>query len=616
MKLSNYVAEFLASKGLRHVFGITGGASLHLIHAIAERADMQMIFTHHEQAAAMAADAYSRVTGEFAVAVATSGPGATNLITGVCCSYYDSIPTMYITGQVATFRDKCDLGIRQLGFQETDIVDMCNSVTKYAVKLNSAQNIRKELEKAYFLAHQGRPGPVLVDIPDDLQRAQIDPDSLEAFSVPILTSEGVDWSADLERCVTAMQRSQRPVIIAGWGVRLSHAESEFFDVARQLQFPILPTWAAADMFPSVYPLLAGTFGTHGSRSGNFAVQNADLILVIGSRLDTHETGSPPSSFARQAFKIVVDIDPAELDKFASLGINIDFSFCVDAAAFLKALSAKLHRVELPDIQPWRNTIAIWQNQYQPIQPQYRDELEVNPYVFMDALSSLTKPGDIIISDTGCALAWTAQGYSFKKSQRFLHAFNNTPMGYALPASIGAALAQPSRGIICITGDGALQMNIQELATLAYYNLNIKIFVVNNGGYSMIRQTQDQWMGSQYIGSSSEGGIGMPDFQGVAKAYRIATASLSRNEDVSRVVGDVLNNDRSVLCDVVIPSSHRVIPQVKFGYPIEDSEPLLPRDEFMGNMIVPPLTVSLSGSIQHYDNFDGTKNITVSDHPSV
>ena len=467
MKLSNYVAEFLASKGLRHVFGITGGASLHLIHAIAERTDMQMIFTHHEQASAMAADGYSRVTGEFAVAVATSGPGATNLITGICCSYYDSIPIMYITGQVATFRDKRDLGIRQLGFQETDIVAMCHPVTKYAVKLQRAQDIRKELEKAYFLAHQGRPGPVLVDIPDDLQRAQIDPDSLEAFILPTSSSEGLSLSADLERCVMAMQRSERPVIIAGWGVRLSHAESEFFEAARLLQFPILPTWAVTDMFPSEYPLLVGTFGTHGSRSGNFAVQNADLILVIGSRLDTHETGSPPSSFARQAFKIVVDIDPAELDKFATLGININSSFCVDAAEFLKALSAKLQSVELPDIQPWRNKIAIWQNQYQPIQQRYRDELEVNPYIFIDTLSLLTKPGDIIISDTGCALAWTAQGYSFKRSQRFLHAFNNTPMGYALPASVGAALAEPDCGIICITGDGALQMNIQELATLTF-----------------------------------------------------------------------------------------------------------------------------------------------------
>lgn len=595
MKLAEYVADFLAGKGLRHVFGITGGASLHLIHAIADRSDMQIIFTHHEQAAAMAADAYSRVTGRFGAAVATSGPGATNLITGICGAYYDSVPTMYITGQVATFRSKGNFGIRQLGFQETDIVEMCGSITKYAVKISNPLTIRKELEKAFYLAHHGRPGPVLIDIPDDLQRVQIDPEELEPFCPPTSSPILPDWSIDIERCINALQRAQRPVMIVGWGVRLAHAENELLEALRLLKFPILPTWAMVDMFPHSHTLLVGTFGTHGSRCGNFAVQNADLVLTIGSRLDTHETGSPPSSFARQACKIVVDIDPAELCKFESVGVNIDFPFCVDAAVFLRELCAKLNGVELPDIQPWKNKIATWQDTYHLIQPQYRDELTVNPYVFMETLSRFAQPGDIIVSDTGCALAWTMQGFSFQESQRFLHAFNNTPMGYALPASIGAALAEPARRVICITGDGALQMNIQELATLAHYKLNIQIFVINNDGYSMIRQTQDQWLDSRYIGSSPEGGVSMPDFQHVAKAYGIKATQLKHNEDVLRIVNEVLCENGPILCDVNIPSSHRVVPQVKFGYPIEDSEPLLPRDEFMENMIVQPLPASLHGS---------------------
>jgi acetolactate synthase-1/2/3 large subunit len=595
MKLAEYVAEFLASQGLRHVFGITGGASLHLIHAIAGRPDMRIIFTHHEQAAAMAADAYSRVTGKLGAAVATSGPGATNLITGICCAYYDSVPAIYITGQVATFRSKGDMGIRQLGFQETDIVDMCGPITKYAVKISDPQTIRKELEKAVYLARCDRPGPVLVDIPDDLQRKQIDPESLDPFCPPTPSAGTLDWTNNFERCIDAIQRAQRPVVIVGWGVRLAHAEKELLEALRLLNFPVLPTWAMVDMFPHDYPQLAGTFGTHGSRCGNFAVQNADLVLAIGSRLDTHETGSPPTSFARQACKIVVDIDPAELRKFKSHGVNIDFPFCIDAAEFLRELCARLDGVELSDTHPWQNRIAAWQDKYPAIQPQYREEHAVNPYVFMEALSRFAQPGDIIVSDTGCALAWAMQGFSFRESQRFLHAFNNTPMGYALPASIGAALAEPARRVICITGDGALQMNIQELATLAHYKLNIRIFVINNDGYSMIRQTQDQWLDSSYIGSSPEGGVSMPDFQHVAKAYGIKATQLKHNEDVLRMVNEVLCENGPILCDVNIPSSHRVVPQVKFGYPIEDSEPLLPRDEFMENMIVQPLPASLHGS---------------------
>jgi acetolactate synthase-1/2/3 large subunit len=591
MKLAAYVAEFLAKQSIRHVFGITGGASLHLIHAVADRPDLRMICPHHEQAAAMAADSYARVTGNLGAAIATSGPGATNLITGICCAYYDSIPVLYLTGQVATFRAKGDTGVRQMGFQETNTLDICRSITKYAAAVSDPRRIRYELEKAVFMARTGRPGPVLLDIPDDVQRAEIDPMLLERF-VPQTADHSDDaWVGVLDACITAMRGAQRPVVVVGWGVRLAGAERELFSVLERLQFPVLPTWATADLFDRDHPLLVGTFGTHGTRHGNFTVQNSDLLLAIGTRLDTHETGSPPGSFARGARKIVVDIDAAELRKFSLNGMHVEYPVCADAKEFLLTLSKRLEGIVMPDNAMWKKQIASWRNQYRPLRPEYRAEKTVNPYVFVDSLSDATATGDIIVSDTGCAVAWMMQSFRFKPSQRFFHAFNNTPMGYALPASIGAALASQGQRVICIAGDGSLQMNVQELATLSHHRPDVKIFVMDNHGYSMIQQTQDQWLDSRYIGSSKEGGTSMPDFCRLAEAYGVPAVSIRQNSDIARVVREVLSANGPVLCDVDIPSTHRVIPQVKFGRPIEDPEPLLEREEFMRNMIVEALPVS-------------------------
>lgn len=589
MKLSDYVAAFLARQGIRHVFAVSGGASLHLIHSVADTPGLSFVCPMHEQAGAMAADAYARVTENLGAAIATSGPGATNLLTGVCCAYYDSVPVLFITGQVSTFRSKGDTGVRQIGFQETDTVDVFRPVTKYASRVDRPERIRYELEKACHLARSGRPGPVLVDIPDDVQRANVDPDALVGYQAPSQRVAGNGIRDLAAQCHVWLREARRPVMILGWGVRLAGAAQAAREAAEKFGLPVAPTWAMADLLESDHPLRIGTFGTHGTRYANFAVQNADLILSVGSRLDTKATGSPPATFAREARKIVVDVDASELNKFARCGLHVDLAIAADAREFLEAMTS-MAAPAAPNAD-WLRQIADWQRRY-PICPDaYYREQDVNPYVFVKTLSRECGEGETILLDTGCTLAWTMQAFDFKRGQRMFHDWNNTAMGWALPASIGASLARPGQRIVCVTGDGSLQMNIQELATVVRHKLPIKIFLLNNHGYSMIQQTQDQWLGSRYHASSVAGGLADPDYVAIAQAYGLPTLNLKANADLSEGIAEAMSADGPLFCQVEILPDCRVVPQVKFGRANEDPEPLLPRREFLDNMLIKPLASS-------------------------
>lgn len=593
MKLSDVVAEFLAKQGIKHVFAISGGASLHLIHSIAETHGTSYVCPLHEQAGAYAADGYARVTGGLGCAVATSGPGATNLITGIASSFYDSVPVLYLTGQVATFRAKGDTGVRQMGFQETEIVDICRTITKYAVLVKDPYRIRYELQKAVAIARCGRPGPVLVDIPDDLQRMDIDPDKLVDYQPEVAVSAPVLSEDALEACIAAVKHSQRPVLVYGWGIHLANAESEARELARIMGIPVAMTWAALDILPYDDPLAIGGFGTHGTRYANFAVQNSDLIISIGSRLDTKATGSPPSSFAREAKLIMLDIDPTEIRKFERLGRKVDLGISVDAATFLCAFVSRARGQQFPDFAPWTERIREWKSRYPACRSEFKMETTVNPYWLIKQLSSKLSEGEVIFSDTGCGLAWMMQGFEFKQGQRFFHAFNNTPMGYGLPGAIGASFARPGKRTVCMTGDGSLQMAIQELATVAHHQLSIKILLLNNQGHGMVRQTQEQWLGSNYYATSAEGGLACPDFVAVARAYGFQTDTLALNADIGRKLAATLNCEGPAFLNIEIDPNHRVIPQVKFGRPNEDADPLLDRKEFFSNMIINSLPVSSS-----------------------
>ncbi len=590
MKLTDYVADFLYSENIRHAFGITGGASLHIIHSIEEHSGIEFLCSLHEQASAMSAEAYSRVTRNLGVAIGTSGPGATNMITGICGAYYDSVPVLFLTGQVATFRFKGKTGVRQYGFQETDIVQMCSPVTKYAVTVEDPKKIRFELEKACHIARSGRPGPVLVDIPDNLQREDIEPQQLDGF-IPELTDKP-NISASIQKCINLLGKSKRPVLILGWGVRLSGADEEALKLINLLKIPVVPTWGMADFLPSEHPNLVGTFGTHGTRYGNFSVQNADLILAIGTRLDTHETGSPLSSFARDAVKIVVDIDHTELDKAPYFGMSIDVPVIADARYFIKELLAAFDKSYTNDIEDWYEHINKWKKNYPVCLSQFYEEGPVNPYVFVQEMSNLLGEDVPVVIDTGCSIAWMMQGFQVKKGQRLIHDFNNTAMGYALPASIGISVALDRKMTICVTGDGSLHMNIQELATIAHNNYPVKIILFNNEGYSMIQQTQDQWMGSKYIASSKDGGLPIPDFSKIASGYGFKTFEITQNIDIRSTIKEVLASEGPCFCNVKVSPNHRVIPQVKYGRPIEDPEPFLERSQFLSEMIIEPLDASM------------------------
>ncbi|MGE3856330.1 MAG: thiamine pyrophosphate-binding protein [Dehalococcoidia bacterium] len=584
MKVSDYVAAFLARQGVRHVFAVSGGASLHLIHSIAHTPGVDYVCPQHEQAGAMAADAYARATGGLGAAIATSGPGATNLITGVCGAYYDSVPVLYITGQVTTFRLKRDLGVRQLGFQETDVVDMFRPVTKYAAQVARAEDIRFHLEQAVHLATTGRPGPVLIDLPDDIQRAEVDEAALRGFT-PEPVRVPAPSEGDIAAVLRAIEAAERPVLILGAGVRIAGATREAIEVAERFQLPILPTWGARDLLPAAHPLNVGAFGTHGTRHGNFAVQNADLVIAVGARLDTREAGSPLTTFARAARKVVVDIDPAEVGKFAVLEAPFDHAITADARAFLGALlGAASPAPDAARTAEWRRQIARWREAY-PIGLSAPEPGGVDPYAFIGALSAALPEGAPVASDTGCALAWSMQRFEFKAGQRFYHAFNNTPMGYALPAAIGVAFAT-DRPVVCLAGDGSLQMSLQELSTVVRHRLPIKVFLVNNGGYAMIRQTQDQWFGGEYLASTVDGGLGLPDWQALSAAFGFATYRIDRTEDAAGVIARVLAEEGPAFCEVVVPPGCGVEPQVKFGRPLEDPEPLLPRAELAANMLIP------------------------------
>lgn len=593
IKLADYVATWLAEYGVRHVFVIAGGASLHLIHGIAKTPGIDYVCPGHEQAGAFAADGYTRASGSLGVAMATSGPGATNLLTGAAGAYYDSVPVMFITGQVATFRFKNKTGVRQMGFQETDTMAIFHSVTKLTVQVKDPMMIRHELERAALVATSGRMGPVLVDIPDNVQRMIIDTDKLPSFtdSLPEENELKLDLSA-VQMCGEMIKQARRPVIIYGWGVRLGIAERAALELIRMTEIPAALTWATADMMEANDPQLIGTFGTHGTRYANFAIQNADLLLSVGARLDTRATGGM-DTFAREAKKIVVDVDKHELGKFAHYGMSTDLLVNASADEFLEALLEEIRGYRLPSLNNWMGKIIDWKKRY-PICPQsYYEQKAVNPYVFVKTLSALAEPGEALVIDTGCAIAWVMQAFEFKAGQRLWHDFNNTAMGWALPASVGISLVRSSKQVICVTGDGSLMMNMQELATVVRHKLPIKIFVLDNQGYSMIQQTQDQWLDSKYEASNVAGGLGFPDWEKIGKAYGMETRLVEYNLELKNVIGESLHTNGPALCVVKIAASHRVSPQVKYGWPLEDSEPLLPRQEFLKNMIVKPLEVSVS-----------------------
>jgi acetolactate synthase-1/2/3 large subunit len=435
----------------------------------------------------------------------------------------------------------------------------------------------------------------LVEIPDEVHRMEINPRKLASFRPAEKKRAPNGLGGKIDKTLKLLQQAKRPILVMGAGVKIAKMEKQARRLIEQLGVPVALTWAAMDLIPGDHPLNTGGFGVSSTRRGNFAIQNADLVLSIGSRLDTHATGSPVNTFAREAKKILVDIDASELAKFPKLGMKLDVAIHADVKDFLAAALPKFGKLKLKGLDPWRQRILQWRKDLPVCLPEFRKEKTVNPYVFLEALSKETREGDVIIPDTGANLVQTFQAICLKENQKAFSAFNNTPMGYSLAASIGACFANDGKRILCIIGDGGLQLNIQELGTVAHHKLPIKIFLFNNHGFGIIQQTQDDWLDARYHASRPQTGLADPDYTKIAKAYGIRVVPIKNHNGIQEKIREALKGDDPVLINLNISQEQRIHPMLKFGRPIEDPKPLLDRKTFLANMLVKPLKASYEGN---------------------
>jgi acetolactate synthase-1/2/3 large subunit len=597
VRLSDYVLRFVVNLGVKHIFLVPGGGAMHLNDALSRCPDIEPVCNLHEQASAIAAENYSRATKHLGVCMVTTGPGATNAITGLAGAWLDSIPCLFLSGQVKRADrmispEGVHSGVRQMGVQEVDIVSIVKPLTKYAVTIDQPESIRYHLEKAIYLAHSGRPGPVWIDIPLDLQAIQIDECALSGF----ISGEPAAPPPDVSPVIEALNRSQRPIILAGNGIRLAHAETDFFELLDTLQVPVETTWLAIDIVPSTHPLFVGRPGSLASRGSNFAIQNSDFLLSIGSRLDRVITGYAPDRFARAAEKVMVDIDPAELVK---MGDSFQNKICCDAGVFIRALLARRREVTKPDRSPWLARCAQWKTRYPIVTEEHRKTPgRVSVYHFSEVLSSELQENDYIVSgSSGSAIELFLFALKVKPGQRVFHTTALGAMGFGIAASIGACLAGGRCNVVCVDGDGGFQFNIQELEAVRRLNLPIKFFVLNNAGYASIRISQTAFFGEPRIGCDAKTGQTLPDVRKVAEAYGISTAIIRDQSNLRAEIRRVLVMPGPVVCDVqVIPEEVRAPrlasvqrPDGSFvSKPLEDLAPFLDREEFLDNMIIPPL----------------------------
>ncbi|WP_315763401.1 thiamine pyrophosphate-binding protein [Bradyrhizobium sp. SZCCHNS2005] len=574
MNGSEYIAEFLVRVGCMRVFTLTGGACAFMLDAVGRHPDLDFICFQHEQSAAMAADAVWRACRRVGVTMATSGPGATNLITGIACSYFDSIPSLHITGQVNQRESNAFHGanVRQSGFQETKIVDMVRPITKYAVMVRTGEELRQELAKAYVIAKSGRMGPVLIDVPMDIQQIEIEGDILLAPDEPVKAEPFASVAASI---ATTLAQAKRPIVLWGGGIGLAGVEKEVAAWLQRETVPFVSSWAGLTFFDHDHPQFLGQIGVYGNRGANFALQNADTILVLGSRLDNRQRSGNPRNFAAGATVHVVDVDLEELNKYKNDGYrtsHIDFT----------DLPAVLNEVKLPPPQEsWSGYVKEMKERYfgRETSASAARLNTLSPYDVVRRINAVAAPDAIVTGDTGAAICWLHQAFKIKRHTLFT-AGGNSPMGYALPAAIGAKLEVPERQVISYNGDGGMQLNIQELQTLKNLDLDIAVIVMNNGSYGIIRQFQDSYLGSRY--SASQDGYSVPDFCRVAEAYGLRSARIER---LDQITPDLFGGGPIVI-EVMLSEQTLIEPKLEMGRPINDQFPYLDDAEYAsGNRFV-------------------------------
>jgi acetolactate synthase-1/2/3 large subunit len=580
MKLSDYVIDFIAKQGVSHIFEFIGGAITHLLDSASQRDDIACVSVHHEQSGAFAAEAYARINGRLGVAMATSGPGALNMVTGIGSCWFDSVPCLFITGQVNTYEYKFDRPVRQIGFQETDIVSVVQPLTKYAVLVTEPEMIRYHLEKAVFLAQSGRPGPVLLDLPMDVQRARIEPERLVSFfdsdEYRQMSRTPIPERRQLEEIVTLLGQARRPVVLAGGGVRTAGACIELETFVQRTGIPVVSSLMGLDVLSHDNPAFFGMIGAYGNRFSNMTLANSDLLLILGSRLDTRQTGTRPDTFARAARKIHVDIDPLELNA----KLRVDMAVQSDVKAFLSACNELLADYRRPDLAPWYQVLERYRRKYPP----HSGIVEgIEPNACMALLSERCREGDIVTLDVGQNQMWAAQSFRLRREQRMLVSGGMGAMGFSLPAAMGAAKAAPGQRVIAITGDGGIQVNIQDLETIFSHRLPVKIIVFNNGCLGMVRQFQDMYFGGRQ--QSTVIGYGCPDLVRIADAYGIPSCSVSEAAGLLEALDETLQGDGPALLDIRLVQATTVEPKLVVNRPIEDMSPHLERKELAKEMLI-------------------------------
>ena len=598
MRVADYIFEFIARQGIRHVFFVPGGGAMHLNMGLSKQHAITPVSMLHEQGAAIAAENYARTSGQFGVCLVTSGPGCTNAMTGLAGAWFESTPVMFVSGQVKRADLKRDTGVRQLGIQELEIVPIVSPLTKYAVCLMEPLEVRCELEKALNMMLAGRPGPVWIDVPLDVQATDIEVSDLAPFDpVPSPLAKGqvpVDAGA-LGEILQLLARARRPVLVVGNGIHCARAEAQLRQLVERLNVPTLTTWIAADLLEYSHPLFFGRPGTVASRGANFAIQNSDFVLAIGTRMDFSITGFDRTQFARAAKVAVIDVDAAEIRKLGDLP---DIPIVCDAKVFIESLLAKLPAGKTFSYPEWVDKCSVWKEKYPVVLPEYRAQKGfANTYVFTETLCEELSADDLIIpGSSGAAIDTFWLSVKLKRGQRSVATGGLGAMGYGLPAAIGGCLGGNSRRTISVDGDGGFVMNIQELEVVKRLDLPIKFFVLNNNGYASIRASQSGYF-KQTIGCDPGSGLTLPDICQLAGAFQIRTMRISDQSELRRIIMEALDADGPVVCEVMIQPDQAIGPRVTskirsdgsmVSRPLEDLFPFLDREELKSNMSIPLL----------------------------
>lgn len=596
VKVSDYIVQRLADSGIADVFMLTGGGAMHLNDSFGKHPAIRKTFFHHEQSCALAADSYYRLTNRLPVVNVTTGPGGTNAITGVYGAWVDSIGMIVVSGQVKweTVVRSTGLPLRQLGDQEVDIVRLVEPITKYAVMITDPQTVRYHLERALHLAVTGRPGPVWLDIPMNVQGAYVDPDTLAGYAPQ---EDEIVYETNLgEACneiLRRLERAERPVILAGSGVWLSGRHQQFLQLIEKLKVPATTAWNSNDLITNDNPWFAGRPGTIGDRPGNFAVQNADFLLVLGCRLNIRMVSYNWGAFARGAFKVIVDIDANELKKPT---VRPDLPVHADLRDVLPKLLA-LNYTPSSRHHQWLDWCQERRHRYPVVQPEYWQSSAVNNYCFVQTLFEELDENDTVVTADGAAAVVTFQAAIIKEGQRLYHNSGSAPMGYDLPAAIGACIAGGHKKTICIAGDGSIQLNLQELQTIVGYGLPIKLFVLNNDGYLSIKQTQQNYFNGRFVGCDPKSGVTFPDFGKLAAAYGISYRACRTHAEMRQAIRATLDGDGPQICELFLDLDQGFAPKLAsrkladgriVSPALEDMFPFLPREELEQNMFIPLL----------------------------